>query len=183
MESTSGFENPGEVACSYHPKVQTLLRCSRCGKPICPQCAVRSPVGLRCPDCAGVRGLPTYATETSYLLKASILGMALAVLIGLVWGFLPAWGFYFSLALGFGVAETMAALVKQKRGRDLMLVGWVLGGTGLIVSRVVLAQRLGYSWDDMNALGPIVERQMHLQLMPDGLFALLPFLIVYVRFR
>ncbi len=112
-----------------------------------------------------------------------MLGLVLAVLIGIVWGFFPAWGFYLSLALGFGVAETMAALVKQKRGRDLMVVGWVLVGIGLLVSRAVLAQRLGITWDDLNALGPVVERQMHLRVMPDGLFALLPFLIVYVRFR
>ena len=54
---------------------------------------------------------------------------------------------------------------------------------GLLLSRVVLAQRLDLSWDAINQLGSAVEVPMHLELVPDGLFALLPFLIVYIRFR
>jgi hypothetical protein len=163
--------------------VTTLLRCSRCGKPICPQCAVRTPVGMRCPDCAGVRGLPTYATETGDLLKAAAAGLAVALATGVVWGYFPAWGFYLALVLGFGVAEAMAYLARQKRGLDLQVAGWLVVGFGLLLSRVVLAQRLGLSWDIIEQLGPGVEHAMHLEVVPDGLFALLPFLIVYIRFR
>jgi hypothetical protein len=32
-------------------------------------------------------------------------------------------------------------------------------------------------------MGPFVEQEMHLELLPDGLFAALPFLIVFIRFR
>ncbi|MCC6705340.1 MAG: hypothetical protein IT334_10720, partial [Thermomicrobiales bacterium] len=31
-----------DVRCSYHPDTLTRLRCSRCGKPICPRCGVRT---------------------------------------------------------------------------------------------------------------------------------------------
>ena len=37
--------------CYRHPGVETGLRCNRCEKPICVQCAKRTPVGFRCPDC------------------------------------------------------------------------------------------------------------------------------------
>ncbi|MBL8128361.1 MAG: hypothetical protein JNM64_12030 [Chloroflexia bacterium] len=37
----------GAVPCAEHQEVETRLRCSRCGKPICPRCAVRTPVGMR----------------------------------------------------------------------------------------------------------------------------------------
>jgi membrane associated rhomboid family serine protease len=37
--------------CDRHPQVETTLRCNRCGKPICPKCAQRTPVGFRCPTC------------------------------------------------------------------------------------------------------------------------------------
>ncbi|MBX3070293.1 MAG: hypothetical protein KF883_07375 [Thermomicrobiales bacterium] len=174
---------PGEVPCSHHPKVMTLLRCSRCGKPICPQCAVRTPVGMRCPECAGVRGLPTYPTATGSLAKGAAAALAVGIGVGLLWGYLPSWGFYLALLLGFGVAETMAYLTGGKRGLDLQLVGWVSVALGLIVSRVVLGQRLSLEWSDINQLSPFVERAMHLELVPDGLFALIPFLIVYIRFR
>ena len=65
-----------DVRCSYHPDTLTRLRCSRCGKPICPRCGVRTPVGLRCPECAGVRGLPTYRTGTDSVLMQSLIRAA-----------------------------------------------------------------------------------------------------------
>ncbi len=49
--STEGIETPTPMYCTYHPKVKTLLRCSKCGKPICIKCAVSTPVGYKCRDC------------------------------------------------------------------------------------------------------------------------------------
>ena len=138
---------------------------------------------MRCPDCAGVRALPTYRTETGSLLKALAGGLVVALVVGLIWGYFPNWGFYLALALGFGVAETMARLAGNKRGMDLMAIGWGLVILGLIVSRAVLANRLGLSLSDIPNLSPFGERAMYLQIIPDGVFALLPLLIVYIRFR
>lgn len=173
----------GPVPCSYHPAVMTGLRCSRCGKPICPRCGVRTPVGLRCPDCAGVRGLPTYRTDSGTLLKAAGVGLATAVGVGLLWGLAPGWGFYFALALGFGVAEAVAWASNAKRGTDLQLLAMTLVALGLVVSRVVLAQRLGIPWSAVNELTEPVVYAMRLRLIPDVLYAALPFLIGWMRFR
>ena len=41
----------GVEACYRHPNVQTGVHCTRCGKPICPECMVEAPVGFQCPDC------------------------------------------------------------------------------------------------------------------------------------
>src|SRR5262245_5211887 len=120
MATTDQLISPtGETHCSYHPNVETRLRCSRCGKPICPRCGVRTPVGLRCPECAGVRGLPTYSSGPAVLARAAGAGLAVAFGVGVIWGYLPDWGFYLSLALGFGVAEAMAYVSNAKRGIDL----------------------------------------------------------------
>lgn len=43
------------ATCYRHPSRETRVSCSRCGKPICPDCMTPSPVGMRCPDCAGDR--------------------------------------------------------------------------------------------------------------------------------
>ena len=39
--------------CYRHPDRETSVKCSRCGRPICPDCMYDSPVGMRCPECAG----------------------------------------------------------------------------------------------------------------------------------
>jgi membrane associated rhomboid family serine protease len=40
--------------CYRHPDRETLVSCSECGRPICPDCMVYAPVGIRCPEHAGV---------------------------------------------------------------------------------------------------------------------------------
>jgi membrane associated rhomboid family serine protease len=43
------------ATCYRHPSRETGVSCSNCGKPICPDCMTPTPVGMRCPDCAGQR--------------------------------------------------------------------------------------------------------------------------------
>jgi membrane associated rhomboid family serine protease len=43
------------ATCYRHPSRQTGVSCSNCGNPICPDCMTATPVGMRCPDCAGQR--------------------------------------------------------------------------------------------------------------------------------
>jgi len=188
----------GQVPCSYHPNVMTGLRCSRCGKPICPQCAVRTPVGLRCPDCAGVRGLPTYRTPATGLLRAAGAGLAVAVGVAILWRFFPTWEFYLCLLLGFGTVESMARLTGNKRGLDLQLLSMGIVTIGLVLSRVLLAQRFGISIGEINALDEQLSQPevlaefgqfasvsdvLQLTIVPSGVYALLAYLIAWVRFR
>jgi len=43
------------ATCYRHPGRETGVSCSNCGNPICPDCMTATPVGMRCPDCAGQR--------------------------------------------------------------------------------------------------------------------------------
>ena len=52
-----------------------------------------------------------------------------------------------------------------------------------VLSRFVLAQRLGIDLEQINQLSPRAPRALHLTLIPDLLFAALPFVIGWVRFR
>ena len=42
---------PGVEHCYRHPGEETRVHCTRCGRPICPQCMIPAPVGYQCPDC------------------------------------------------------------------------------------------------------------------------------------
>ena len=185
----------GEVPCTYHPDVMTGLRCSRCGKPICPKDAVRTPVGLRCPDCAGVRGLPTIRTGPDVLVKAAGAGLAVAAIVAVLWYFGPDWKFYLSLAMGFGVAEAIAYVAKGKRGVDLQVLGLAIVTLGLVAARVLLAQRYGIPLGDMLSSETVVVQDgdrlyqgmprdfVQLRIVPDLLFMALSWAIVWIRFR
>jgi DNA-directed RNA polymerase subunit RPC12/RpoP len=173
----------GQVPCTYHPDVMTGLRCNRCSKPICAMDAVRTPVGLRCPECAGVRSMPSIRTSGDVLLKAISGGILVAVVVAVLWRFMPDWGFYLSLALGFGVVEMMAYLSKNKRGRELQLAAMLIVTGGLILSRVLLAQRYGIELAQVNELTPFVARALQLEAVPDLIYAGLAYAIAWVRFR
>jgi membrane associated rhomboid family serine protease len=42
---------PGGDHCYRHPEVATGVHCTRCGRPICPECMIAAPVGHQCPTC------------------------------------------------------------------------------------------------------------------------------------
>lgn len=43
------------ATCYRHPNRETGVSCSKCGRPICPDCMTPTPVGMRCPECARER--------------------------------------------------------------------------------------------------------------------------------
>ena len=48
--------------CYRHPDRETGVSCSECGRGICPDCMVFAPVGIRCPEHAGVARGPARVT-------------------------------------------------------------------------------------------------------------------------
>lgn len=146
----------GELRCYRHPNNPTRLRCNRCGKPICTRCANATPVGLRCPDCARGPRPVIYQTDPAILVRAVGGGVVAALVIGIAWGLLNTaglgryglaynWGFWFSLLLGFGVAESISFLAKRRRGTTLQAVGIGCVLLGFAISRVVISARLALS--------------------------------------
>lgn len=43
----------GAPTCARHPDRETLLSCTRCERPMCPDCLVSAAVGMQCVDCVG----------------------------------------------------------------------------------------------------------------------------------
>jgi hypothetical protein len=138
-DDTSTRDESGVLYCANHPTVQTNLRCSRCGKPICARCRVATPVGYRCYDCADVKVLPTYAVDTSYYAKSAVAGIGAAAIIGVLWGFLPGFDFWAALIMGIVVGDLVSRMANMKRGPGLQMVGLLSVGVGVLISRAVFA--------------------------------------------
>lgn len=175
-----------EQPCACGSKIQTRLRCSRCGKPICPRCMVSSPVGYRCPQCSRGQRSVVYDPSVSGLIKAAGVGLIVSAAIGFFWGSYPSWGFYMALLMGFGVAEAIAKVANYKRGRELQALSIGLVLFGVAVSRVTIAQLTpGLSLDLLfeNTGEPFVRNVFYLRIVPDFLFVGVALLICFVRFR
>jgi membrane associated rhomboid family serine protease len=54
--------------CYRHPRTETAVSCSNCGRPICTDCMVFSAVGIKCPECAGT---PTGAKKTATRVRSA----------------------------------------------------------------------------------------------------------------
>jgi len=119
------------MKCAYHPDVETNLRCGKCDKPICPKCMVETPVGARCPDCAGLDKLPTFRVSPRYYLIAAGTAVGMAIACGAAWGLIEWLVPIFSLnlllapAAGYAIGEVTSVSVNRKRGTGLAVVGGI----------------------------------------------------------
>jgi membrane associated rhomboid family serine protease len=74
--------------CYRHPRRETGVHCSNCGRPICPDCMTSTPVGMRCPECASqrtkVRTMRSTVTEPT--LTYVLIGINVLIGLGLMLG-------------------------------------------------------------------------------------------------
>jgi membrane associated rhomboid family serine protease len=65
MTSMASSEQTQTQVCYRHPRAETAVSCSNCGRPICTDCMVFSAVGIKCPECAGQTTRPRRAAVQS----------------------------------------------------------------------------------------------------------------------
>jgi len=139
--------------CYVHPNRETSLRCNNCNRPICAQCAVRTPIGYRCREC--VRGQQkVFNTSEWYdfvggFVVAALLSAVGAFLVTLVGGI----GFigWFLIVLGAPtaavvIAEGVRLVTRKHRSRPLFItvaVGVVLGAVPIILVQLLSLNMFG----------------------------------------
>jgi hypothetical protein len=120
------------LVCANHPNRETTLRCNRCEKPICTQCAVLTPVGYRCREC--VRGQQRIF-NTSRSVDFPIAAGATFILIGVatvILDFLGFWGLFIAPVVGGGIAEVIRWMIRHRRHQNLPLVAAASGTFGVL---------------------------------------------------
>jgi hypothetical protein len=117
--------------CATHPKVETGLACSRCGKYICPRCMIQTPVGARCNDCARVRRAPVFDVKPQQLFLAIGASILMAVGLGVAWGILfieirkiPFLPWLIALGAGYIIGEGISMASNRQRSTTL---AWLAG--------------------------------------------------------
>lgn len=78
------------VCCYRHPDRETGIRCTRCERPICPECMVNASVGFQCPECVNEANRHTAAPRTvaggtvaadPFLITKILIGLNIAVFL------------------------------------------------------------------------------------------------------
>ena len=136
------------MKCAAHPDVETKLRCGKCGKPICPQCLVQTPVGARCAECASLQKLPTFSMTNRYYLRAIAAATGMAFACGAAWwaiGHLAYFNFLLAAGFGYGIGEVVGLSVNRKRGRRLALIAGASVVAGYLIS-VFPPWGFGFRW-------------------------------------
>lgn len=132
-----------KLYCAFHPHVETVLRCSQCGRPICVRCAHPYPVGHLCPACVRERRPLYYQAGPLQLLAAGAVALVLAGLVGWVATYVVRFGFIPALLggplVGSGIARAALWAGQRRRGLAVQLVvaaaivvGSALGGVSIL---------------------------------------------------
>ncbi len=123
--------------CVNHPNRETLLRCNRCERPICVDCAVLTETGYRCKDC--VRGQQKIF-ETAQWLDYP-LGIAVAAFLAFIGSILAGFLGFFTLFIapvaGVIIAEAVRWVTRKRRARWLYRAVTLAAVAGALVLPLV----------------------------------------------
>ena len=126
--------------CYIHPDRETMLRCNRCDRPICTQCAVLTPTGYRCKNC--VRGqLKVFDTAQWFDYPLSFTAAAALSFVGsIIASYLGFFVIFIAPIIGVITAEAVRAIVRKRRSRLLFRIataGIIVGALPRILSALL----------------------------------------------
>ncbi len=137
MASTTTTTTVTPVYCVNHPNTETLLRCYRCGNPVCIKCVKRTPVGLLCKQCMSNQQAGYYtATPLDYVLVL-IVGTILSLIAGAIagaLGFIWFVAIFYAPAAGGVIAEVIRFAIRRRRGRYIGILAAGLTIVGAIIA-------------------------------------------------
>lgn len=143
-----------EQPCVNHPKRMTLVTCSACGRPLCPDCMVFSAVGVKCRKCARMPRSSRITLRPGFLLRAAAAGLGAGTAAGFAYYYiLGTIGFFFlfifvAAGIGYLVGEAVSRASGRYHGLQTAVTAaistvWAFVAPPLIAAFV----SFGVSWD------------------------------------
>jgi hypothetical protein len=128
--------------CAVHTDRETALRCNKCGRYMCVECAVRTPVGYRCKECVrGIQDKYFNASQNDYLIIAAVCAV-LAIISGAIVQTINI-GLLFVIILGLpiggGIAELALRATKRRRGRQSAIIAGAATAIGGLLGGMIAA--------------------------------------------
>lgn len=121
--STGGLKIAEVKKCAIHKNTDTYLTCAECGKPICPDCMVQTPVGAKCPDCAKHRGRTAGYVKPIYYLRAAGAGFGIGSIAGIILQFIPFFTIILGIVTAMFLAEMISRAVRRNSGPWIQVIG------------------------------------------------------------
>jgi hypothetical protein len=125
-----------EMTCYRHPNEETLLRCGKCERPICPKCTKYGPVGARCRDCSSHKGSPLYQVSADKLAVATVVGLVVSFGVGYLLASAQGYGIFVLLwgaILGGGaIGEAILRAANRKRGIKMEVITGACSVVGIL---------------------------------------------------
>ncbi len=129
--------------CTVHPKIETVLRCNKCNRPMCTRCAIRTPVGYRCKECVrGQQQIFFNATPLDLIIQgalSTILSIVAAALIGLIGGGLGWLLFIIAIPASTFAGTVIADLAYRASGKRRGRYTWLVVALGVVVGALIAA--------------------------------------------
>jgi len=108
--------------CYRHPDRETFLRCSRCEKLICSECAIKTPTGYRCKDCIrGQQKIFDTAKTQDYIL-GGLVAAILGYVGGVVSNFIGFFVIFLAPVIGVIIAEAVRKIIQKRRSMPLFRI-------------------------------------------------------------
>jgi len=124
-----------KLFCYMHPDRETLLRCNKCERPICTQCAVLTPTGYRCKECICFQQKIFETAQNSDLVAAPILAMIIALIGSFFSRYLGFFTIFLAPFIGLIIVEVDRRVTQKRRS---ILLTRLITGTALLGSLPLL---------------------------------------------
>ena len=142
-----------EQPCANHPGRLTMITCSDCGKPLCPDCMIYSAVGIKCKECARMPRSSRVMLKPDKFVLAILAGLVVAIALGFAYYYiLGSIGFFFlfifvASGIGYLVGEAVSRVSGRFHGLQTALAAAAVTIVGFLLPPLTAAfLSYGVNW-------------------------------------